>query len=165
MVYTAVQGIDNQFAQRIVRASALVLPVLAAAVLVVGLLSFSLYGAAGQNPDITLPATSGPALSSRHSGSTSPNNNSGSAGLQAPSAAPNSGLAATYSPGLSDTSLSTTPVVSGMGGGDSGGTPVVTTGDGNADNPVQTTVTVPPINIQVGDKGVVSTDPVSITIN
>lgn len=58
MVYSVVQGIDSQFVPRVVRASALVLPLIAAGFLAVALLSFSLYSANGQNPYIAAPTKS-----------------------------------------------------------------------------------------------------------
>lgn len=167
MVYTAKYGLDKQVKQKIIKNTGVMLPILAVLFIAIALFSFSYRGAEGQNPIIGSP----------------PNNVSSPGSSISPAKATGNGQSAAsnvkYMQPVANIPnypfLNMPPVVGGLGGGTSGnstpitttggGTPVVTTGQGDSNNPAQTTVTIPPINIQAGAKQILSTGGLTLTIN
>lgn len=153
MIYTARQGPSQLLWERFIPHLGMTMPLIALSFLGVALLSVSSYTSIGRQPQISAPGSFELSTSAEPS---------------PPGQASDSTPAPTPPPPTTEAAVPA-PTIGGRGGGSVSTTPVnqaVASSDAVASsNPAQTTVTIPPINLQADDKVLLSAPGTSITIN
>lgn len=184
MHYSIIHGVYNSLHERLAQLGGVGLPTMAIAFLAVALFSFSTYEAFGAHPHISPPPQptktslsstaptaaappyhqpTAPAAASQQPAVVSP---TPTQTVQTPTVI-SSGLDGSGVPGTTTTTSQPVSSTSVSGTGTSADTTSggVTTPTGSGSNALQTTVTVPGVDLQAGSKTVLQSSPTTLTIN
>lgn len=164
MTYIINRGVDRRLKEKIIRAISSLLPILAIGFLGAAFFSYTIDRVDGKVPNIPKPSSQDSSVISSQLPSPS---------LAKPEVPAGSASAQTGPATLSQTPRTALPPAQNLqplsSGGMGGGQPTTASLDSASPqvsgNPVQTTVDVPPLNVQAGDKTVISSDGTSITVN
>lgn len=158
MIYVVNKGVRRTPSQKLIKALLALMPLMAIALISAAVFSNSSWHAIGQRPNISKPQVLG--LSISPSSASPPTGGASSSGSNTPNPY--------YVPQTTQATMpapTTTDVLTSAPAAISSGAPGPTIPNAGNPNPVQTTVTVPALNVQTGDKQILSTPGTPLTVN